>query len=148
MKAKRTYILIADGARARLLLSEGLAKPLQQVPDADFRQELPPDRELHSDKAYRVQESATAARHAIERPDLHRREKQRFAQWLAEMLEAKRAAKDFDRLAIIAPPDTLADLRAALSEELRQLVIGEIAKDLTKVPNHEVRAHLENELLL
>jgi protein required for attachment to host cells len=146
MKAKRTYILIADGGRARLLLSTGIGKPLQQVEGADYRNVLPPDRELARDRPTRVRESMSPARSASERDDLHERGEDRFARRLAEMLEERRAAGEFDRLAIIAAPETLATLRDALSEKLRAATIAEIAKDLVKVPNHEIRAHLEDVL--
>ena len=56
MKPIRTYILIADGARAHLLLSEGRGKPLTEVPGSDIRTELKPDHELHPDRPGRVHE--------------------------------------------------------------------------------------------
>ncbi|MGC2395516.1 MAG: host attachment protein, partial [Rhodomicrobium sp.] len=80
MKPIRTYILIADGARAHLLLSEGRGKPLTEVPGSNMRTELKPDHELNPDRPGRVHESANVSRHAIEREDLHRKEKERFAQ--------------------------------------------------------------------
>ncbi|MGA7329962.1 MAG: host attachment protein [Rhodomicrobium sp.] len=64
MKHARIYILIADGSRARLLLSEGIGTPLAEVQGAQYHVELKPDHELHGDRPGRVQESANAARHA------------------------------------------------------------------------------------
>ncbi len=56
MKPIRTYILIADGARARLLLSEGRGKPLAEVPDSEQCQDIRPDRELSAERPGRVHE--------------------------------------------------------------------------------------------
>lgn len=146
MKTIRTYILVADGARARLLLSEGRGKPLSEVPDSDMRHELKPDHELNSDRQGRVHESANVSRHAIERDDLHRREKERFAQSLAEALDKRLANREYDRLVIAAAPETLGVIRSALSEKVKAIILGEVAKDLTKVPNPQVKLHLGDNL--
>ena len=146
MKPIRTYILIADGARAHLLLSEGRGKPLTEVPDSDIRADLKADQELSSDRPGRVHESANVSRHAIEREDLHRKEKTRFAQSLAESLEKRLANREFERLVIAAAPETLGVIRAALSDKVRAVILAEVAKDLTKIPNPQIRAHLGKDL--
>jgi protein required for attachment to host cells len=148
MKHTRTYILIADGSRARLVLSEGRGKPLTEVPGAEYQTALLPDRELQSDRPGRVHESASAVRHAIERDSLHRREKERFACYLANVLEEKFANHEFDRLVIAAAPEVLGIIRAELSHKLQGVILGEIAKDFTKVPNNEVRDHLGDEFMI
>jgi protein required for attachment to host cells len=146
MKPIRTYILVADGGRAHLLLSEGRGKPLAEVPGSDVRQDLKPDHELSAERPGRVYESANVSRHAIERDDLHRREKERFAQSLAEGLDKRFANKEYDRLVIAAAPETLGVIRASLSEKVRAVVLAEVAKDLTKIPNPELRHHFGEEL--
>jgi protein required for attachment to host cells len=146
MKPIRTYILVADGARARILLSEGRAKPLTEVPGSDLRQDLKPDHELSAERPGRVHESANVSRHAIERDDLHRREKERFAQGLAGGLDKRLADGEYDRLVIAAAPETLGVIRQALSDRVRAVVLGEVAKDLTKIPNPQLRLHLGDNL--
>ncbi len=145
MKQPRTYILIADGSRARLLLAEGRGKPLTEVPGAEYQTTLLPDRELQADRPGRVHESASVVRHAIERDNLHRREKERFARHLADVLDERFANHEFDRLVIAAAPETLGVIRAELSNKLQSVMLGEIAKDLTKVPNQGVREHFGDE---
>ncbi len=142
MKPIRTYILIADGARAHLLLSEGRAKPLAEVPGSEHSQDIRPDHEISAERPGRVHESANVARHAIERDDLHRREKERFAQSLAADLDRRLANNEYDRLVIAAAPETLGVIRSALSEKVRAVILGEVAKDLTKLPNPQVKTHL------
>ncbi len=146
MKAIRTYILIADGARSRLLLSESRTKPLTEVRGSEQKLDLKLDHELSAERPGRVHESANIARHAIERDDLHRREKERFAQSLAADLDRRLAGGEYDRLVIAAAPETLGVIRSALSGKVRAAIIGEIAKDLTKLPNPQVKAHLDNEV--
>jgi protein required for attachment to host cells len=142
MKPIRTYILIADGARARILLSEGPGKPLAEVQGSEQSQEIRPEHEMGADRPGRVHESASVVRHAIERADLHRREKDRFALSLAASLETRLAAGEYDRLVIAAAPETLGIIRASLSEKVRAVVRAEVPKDLTKLPNTQVRDHL------
>ena len=146
MKPIRTYILIADGARARLLLAEGRGKPLTEVPGSDIRTELKPDHELSPDRPGRVHESANVSRHAIEREDLHRKEKERFAQSLADGLDQRLANREYDRLVIAAAPETLGVIRSALSDRVRAVILAEVAKDLTKIPNPQIRVHLGEDL--
>ena len=148
MKPTRTYILVADGARARLLLSEGRGKPLNEVPGSDIRIDLKPDQELSAERPGRVHESANVSRHAIERDDLHRREKERFAQSLAEGLDKRLANREYDRLVIAAAPETLGVIRAALSDKVRAVILAEVAKDLTKIPNPQIRPHLGENLAI
>ena len=54
----------------------------------------------------------------------------------------------YDRLVIVAPPVALGDLRTAISDQVRALVVGEIARDLTKIPNSEVAEHLKEVLIV
>ncbi len=142
MRPVQTYILVADGGRAHLLLSEGREKPLTEVVGSERRQELKPDHELSADRPGRVHESANVSRHAIERENLHRREKERFAQALAADLDQRLAKKEFERLLIAADPETLGVIRSNLSAKVRASVLGEVPKDLTKLTNQQVKTIL------
>ena len=48
---------------------------------------------------------------------------------------------------IVAAPSALGDLRAALSDQVRAKVTGELAKDLTKTPDGDVAEHLRDVLI-
>jgi protein required for attachment to host cells len=139
MKAAKTWVVIADGARARLVSAEGHGKMLHV--SADHR----PNRELQDDKPSRVYESHGETRHGVEpKTDPHRELKRDFARIIAEALEDSLHLKHFDRLVVVAPPVTLGDLRTALSEAVKASVIAEVAMDLTKIPNSEVPRHIED----
>lgn len=58
--------------------------------------------------------------------------------WRALIRELKAKA-----LVVVAPPRTLADLRAAFHPDVRGRIIAEIGKDLTKYPIYEIEKHLE-----
>jgi protein required for attachment to host cells len=144
MKKTRTWILVADGARARILQSEGWGTGLTPVPGQARHMTNPPTREQVSDRPGRVQESASSTRHAMApRVDWHRYEKHVFAGQLAAMLNRASQEKAFDRLVLVAPPSTLGDLRAALDKNVRRRVAAELDKDLTGVSLDDLQTQLE-----
>jgi protein required for attachment to host cells len=144
MKPTVTWILVADGAHARLLANRGPGKGVEQLEaiNGDHR----PDSELVRDGLGRSFESSSSAgdmRHAIEpRVDPHRELKRDFAKHLAKMLAQGLASKSYDRLVLVAPPSALGDLRAALPEPVKHAVYAELDKDLVKTPTAELPQHL------
>jgi protein required for attachment to host cells len=144
MKPTRTWILIADGSRAMVFESLGVRSELTAVDDMSISQDLPPSRELRSDRPGRSQESANPTRHAIEsRSDPHRELKRHLAREVAERLEICARDGRFDRLAVVAAPVVLGDMREAFSDNLRSMITAELAKDLVHVPMPDLPAHLE-----
>lgn len=143
MKPTRNWILIADGAHARVLQQVGRGAPLAEVADMRRVIDLPRSHDLGDDKPGRAEQMMAGPRSAIEpRTDPHRELKRKLAHDVVDALAAKLAAKAFDKLVIVAPPATLGDLRAALTDPLRAVVSGEVASDLTRTPDHEVAKHL------
>lgn len=143
MKKTITWILVADGARARIYKNEGPGKGVEPAVDEEFRHDLPRTREMGTDRPGRVHESATTGRSAMENPvDWHRFEKEKFAKEIAGILDRASTAGAFKRLILVAPPRTLGDLRTALSANTRKKVTGEIDKDLTQVTPGELPDHL------
>ena len=145
MKPIRTWIVVADGARARILLNEGPGKGLILALPEALSAPHPPTRETGAERPGRVFESADSSRHAMEpRVDWHRFEKRHFARGIARIIDRAAIDKAFDRLVLIAPPKTLGDLRAALGQASRDAIHTDVAKDLTKVPVQELPSYLED----
>jgi protein required for attachment to host cells len=143
VKHPLTWILIADGSRARLFVAEPRATSLKPAFQHEFIGTNLPSREIGSDQPGRAFDSAGAGRHAMEPPtDPHRYEKMSFARDVANILDDARKRREFSRLVVVAPPQALGDLRSAFSDPLRKLVVAELAKDLTKIPVHELSSHL------
>ena len=138
-----TWVLIADGSRARLFVNEGVGKGLKPVLGQQFIGTKLPSRDIATDRPGRAFDSAGEGRHAMEPPtDPHRHEKQAFAHELADVLEDRRKRSTFDRLVVVAPPEALGDLRSEFSDQLRRLVTAELNNDLTKISIHELSDHL------
>jgi protein required for attachment to host cells len=144
MKPIRTWVLIADGARARILENDGPGRGLKAVDGMVFRGDHSATHDLVSDREGRSQSSHGPGRSAIEaHSDPHRELKVKFARHLADILDREFDAKSFDRVILVAPPATLGDLRSQLSQKVQTKITGEVAQDLTKTPNSEVGEHLE-----
>lgn len=147
MRPKTTWILIADGARARIVVNEGPGKGIRQVEGADFRADHPPSSEMATDRPGRSFDSAGSGRHAMAPPsDPHRTAKQDFVTRLAGFLSDQLSEANFDRLIVVAPPQSLGDLRGALSGPVHSLISAELAKDLTHIPTEDLPEHLEEVL--
>jgi protein required for attachment to host cells len=143
MKPLTTWILIADGARARVLENTGPGKGVAEVAGLEFADEHLRSSDIMADKPGRAFSSAGEGRSAMEpSTDPVQKRQSDFARRLAETLEKKRRQKAFDRLVLVAAPAALGHLRSALTPQLREAVSGELAKDLTKVPNPDIPKHL------
>jgi protein required for attachment to host cells len=143
MKKTITWILVADGARARVLKNEGPGKGLQPALNQDFIGENLSSAELVSDRPGRTFDGSGDGRHAkVPHSDPHRNAKRVFAREMARFLERESAKHSFDRLVLVAPPQALGDLRAALSGSAKAKVSGEMNKDLTTLSVTEIAAHL------
>lgn len=149
MEAKTTWILVADGARARIFTREGASTRLALLPEGAFTHEVHRASELGTDRPGRVAESANVTRHAIApKVDWRREGKQDFARRLSEILEGKARQKAFDRLLLIAPPQMHGDLRRCLGPQARERLAGELDKDLTEFTAREIEERLIQENLL
>jgi len=145
MKHNKTWIIVADGARAQVFLNSGpgsgLEPALSQALVADNR----PSGDIASDRPGRSFDSAGEGRHAMQPgSDPHKYEQIVFAHDIAKLLGENRTKKAFDQLIIVAAPKMLGALRLALDSATSQLVIGEINKDLTKLPVNELSDHLNS----
>lgn len=145
-KSTTTWIVVADGAKARILERAGARGPLSLVSGQVFAEAEArrPTRETGSDRPGRVYESADSARHAMApRVDWRRFAKEQFARGIAGILEEAALDKKYEALVLVAPPRVLGDLRSALGRHTAALVTREIARDLTNLPDHDLPAHLD-----
>lgn len=132
MKPVRTWVLVADAGQAKFYENLGPGKGLTELGGEAMKHDLPPTRDIGTDKPGRSFDSAGEGRHAMApRVDWHEQAKSDFARTVAARLDKALKKKSFDRLILVAPPKMLGDLRAALSDRTSKHVTGEINKDLT-----------------
>ena len=142
-KHPRLWVLIADGEHARIVTPTASDKQFATVIAIDSASAHQRSHDLGSDRPGRVFESASVTRHAIApHSDPHANAKHHFAQEVAHIVDQQAAEGAFDRLVLVAPAHTLSDLRAAIGKVATAGVIGSETKDLTKVSDHDLSAHL------
>ncbi len=135
-KPMRTWILVADGNGARILEALGEGSGFHQVSGGEVLSDGAP-----SDFKDRGNTAAS-------RRNIARALETLFASQLAAMLAGYLRQSAFDRLIIVAPPTMLTELRKMIGPNVREKIIAEIAKDLTKIPNNEISVHLDGVVVL
>ena len=134
-----TWIAIADGAKALVMRNDGEADaPNFTVLDVFQNLNNARTAEIGTDRPGRTHESATTERSSVGQTDWHELGEQRFAQEFAKTLGRHCEAGDFERLIVVAPPRTLAELRNKFSKRLQNSIAAEIDKDLTNHPVYEI----------
>lgn len=141
MKVTPTWILISDGAEARIYEYHGPYDKLTVVDGAEFTHVNLPNRELKTDKPGRFFDPGDM-RSASARGNPHEQEKQKFAGELAKFLDKN--AGEFERLVVAAPPKMLGYLRDNMSKQQMEKIIAAIDKDLTNASEAQLEKHLQN----
>lgn len=143
MKPITTWIVIADGAQARIVLNDGPGRGVKPGPDVEFAAANIPGRDIMADRPGRTFDSSGQGRHAKEpRSDPREVEQNKMLRELTKFLEQEAKKDSYDRLVIVAPPRALGSLRSGFSAQVRARVTGELDKDLTQVPIHDLAGHL------
>lgn len=147
MKPTITWILLADGAQAKVFKHAGPGTGLTPISDLLFEEEPKKASEIMADKPGRSFSSNGDGRSAMEySSDPVKVREARFVQSVVEALEARRQKGDFGRLIIAAAPTALGDLRSAMSDQLKATVVAELNKDLTNLPTSDLTKHFEDVL--
>lgn len=144
-----TWVLVANGAEARVLVGTGSGKGLSVLPDAVFKGLHRSGTELFSDRPGRSYDSHGQGRHAME-PGTTAAEQERevFLRKLAHWLGEAEGKGSFDRLVIAAAPKALGLLRRALPHAVRDKVVCELDRDLTHATPQAVVESLKDRVLL
>ena len=147
MKPVRTWILLADGTRARVLCNTGPGKGLQQVQGMEIEGDNYRSGDIMADRPGRTFDSAGSHRHAMEpHSDPQREAKRSFAADMVTELQQQLQAQSFDRLILVAAPATLGDIRKILPKSLLGVVYAEVPKNLVQIPDNELDSHLSKVL--
>jgi protein required for attachment to host cells len=146
MKRPVTWILIADGGRAKIFkaASKGRIEEKEEMATA-----LPPTRDLVSDRPGRTFDSMGQGRHAKEPPtDAHEKAESDFLRSVCKKLDAACQNKEFDRLIVVAAPRALGTLRQMFPGQLADMVTKEISHDLTGFTRPALETYLrEREII-
>jgi protein required for attachment to host cells len=142
MKKAKLWYAIADGGRARFVERDenGAFRTVANFESTDLHARAT---DLGTDRPTRVQDSAGPGRHAVEpRQDFKQQAKEDFVKLVADELAVEHERGQFDQLMLVAPPGVLTELKGKLAKPVADLVVKDLQKDLTKVPDHDLTEHL------
>ncbi len=139
MKPIVTWIILANARGARVVANRGPGKGLV-VPDGKSWQAEPAI--APSAKAGLGHSIAGPGVAAVDQGDPQLRADAKFAKDVVHQLEIALAQKAFDRLVIVAGPHMLGLMRQVLGQQLRAVLVAEIAKDLSALSLQSLQSHL------
>ena len=124
-----TWVIVANGERARLFKSQGITLDLQEIDDLV-------NTEGHgtglTDKEAEV----------LDEGERKEKLKAKFAKRVAEYVEQGRLQQKYHRLIIAAEAKFLGMVRDDLSEETRRLIFEQVSEDFSELGVDEIQARL------
>lgn len=123
------WVVVANSSSAEIFSING--REIKKIEHLDFPQGRQKGDKIFSDKAGRSFDRHGASRHALgTEVDLHMQGQQTFARQVAASLEKGKNGNLFSKLALIAPPQFLGELRNMLSDQVKKIIYKEINKDI------------------
>jgi protein required for attachment to host cells len=110
---ENTWIVVADGARARVFEERERLGPVRELTDHALHQSGE-DRTHASHPKAAGQQSSGPGRHNVNEADPHGQAEDRFLHRVAHAVDQAAQSHAFGRLVLIAPPKALGVLKAAL----------------------------------
>jgi protein required for attachment to host cells len=136
------FVFVGDGRKALFLRNDGDEKFPNLRTERVFTDENAPTHEQGTDRPGTSFSGNGMRRSSVEQTDWHDLEEHRFAREVAAALEKVVRECKVEALVIVAPPRTLADLRAAFHNDVKRRIVAELPKDLTKHPVYEIEKHI------
>ena len=146
LSAGVTWVVVADGSRARVFSRAKRFSDLQPVEVLEEPNARTRERELISDRPGRSFDSHGSGRHAMGSDSSTKDEiLEEFARRIAHRIEAGRTSGDFRHLILVAAPAVLGAIRLILSHASRQLIVSEVSKNLAHHEAADIQKILDGE---
>lgn len=137
----RILIVVADGEHARFV-QPAENRTLHTIESFDAISAHQRTSDLGDDAPGATYHTGSTAHHALNpRHDRHRLEIASFCQFVAGQINERN--HEYEKLLVIAPSSSNAGIVSHLRPEARTKMIGTIRKDLTKMPDHFLKDHIE-----
>jgi protein required for attachment to host cells len=138
----KIWVVAAESSRARLFSAPSLQGSLTEMDGMTHPESRLHTRELITDHLGRTNDSH-GARHNIGTDyDPKQHEAELFAKEIASRVEEGRIAGKFSGLVLIASPEFLGMLRAALTDTTRQKIVKSIHKNLVLADLDSIRKNM------
>ena len=140
-----TWVIVADSEKVLFLRNEGDDEHPNLEVFREMEQDNPPNREQAANRRGRVSNGGASQGHrsAVEDTDWHQLAKERFAKELSDKLYEMAHKGRFEKVVICAAPMILGELRKEMHVAVSEKVVGELDKNLTNLPVHEIEEHLQ-----
>ena len=136
---KDGWIIVGDGRKALFLRNDGnILQPKLSISNILTAPENLATAAQGADRPGRAFNSANGRRSAVEQTDWHRLAESHFAREVAAAVDRLCVSQSVAWLAMVAPPQTLAEWRGHIGDMTRGAVKAEVAKELTKHPISEI----------
>ena len=143
MKPNKTWILIANSKSARIVENIGPGKGLSDVNGKSYKAQSSPE---HADQEGRSFNTGSGARHKLEAHHGEDPVLRDYISTISDSLNQSFATGEFNRLILCTAPATLGAMRSYLPDNLQDLIIAEVPKDLTQVATNDLPPHFEDYL--
>jgi len=142
-----TWVVVADSSAARIFDAPSATGALTEIESFAHTEGRLHERDLRTDEPGTTKDRAGYAKHGIEpRTNPKEHEATVFARRLAETIERARAKSQVERVLLVAPPEFLGHLRAALDANARKIVHAEFNLNVVRMAPDEIRRHLPDRL--
>jgi protein required for attachment to host cells len=138
LKNKTTWVVVADGSRARIYTWEGGPQTPLLVQELESSMARIHSHDLGSTKPHGIFE----LNQPQSKVDLHKKEEERFSQEIAALLNRGVEDHVIHSIILIAPPKFLSFLRQGIDKNTSQCLVKEIHKDLTHMHEHHLKEYL------
>ena len=139
MKPIVTWVLLADSREARVVANEGVGKGFIPLKGGTWK--APPSKP-HEDAQGVSHSSVGASQHRLAPRNASTDGDDDFARDVAGKLTKHLKKREFERLIVVADPNMLGHLRRRFDGPLSDVVVAEVAKDLTHVPIGKLAGYL------
>jgi protein required for attachment to host cells len=141
----RALVLVADGAKLLFLRNHGDQNQIDLRTESHDARRDRNDRDIKTDAPGTSKQSFGYGAPALDEPDYHQQEEDRWVKEAAEELKKRALRNDFDALAVIAPPKALGVLRKELHKEVERRIVLTINKAMTDRPIPDIEELLVGE---
>ena len=124
-------VLVADGRKMLFFRNHGDENQIDLRTEAHEEREDRKDSEIKTDAPGTQAQSGGYGRPAVEEPDFHQQEEDRWIKDAADELKKRVLRNDFEALAIVVPPKALGVLRECLHKEVGRRIVCTVDKEMT-----------------
>ena len=141
----QALIVVTDGRKLLFLRNHGDENQIDLRTEAHDEREDRKDRDIKSDAPGTSKQSFGFGAPALGETDFHEQDKSRWAKQAADQINRRALENDFEALAIVAPPRTLAELRKQLHKEAERRLVASFNKEMTDRPISDIEDLLVGE---